>query len=322
MTPEELVATTDGGTDALEAVPDLELRMVDPEAIAVDPMNERTDEPLETEELERSVAENGVVEPPVCRVRDPDARVPYAVVQGQRRVTAAQAVQLDEIPILVGEFDDKRALVRSITENIKAGRKDVTTKTRAAAIWELWKIDCAERGKDIDNPDNQVPSPSRIAELLGVGRVTASRWIEPLKSEYIGTKIDARTSKESDESDVHQQVDIEDVGAEKLQMIRQVASGEEAEELIREVATSELSQRDVRDAIKRDVASTDPKKAIEQVKTAKEAEEQARGFTLDALRFGDQTGGALAQAERATGKDRAQLVRDAVEYYLNEEGYL
>jgi len=322
MTPEELIAATDGGTDAVEAVPDLKLRMVDPESIGVDAMNERTDEPLETEELERSVAENGVVEPPVCRVRDPDARVPYAVVQGQRRVTAAQAVQLDEIPILVGEFDDKRALVRSITENIKAGRKDVTTKTRAAAIWELWKIDCAERGKDIDNPDNQVPSPSRIAELLGVGRVTASRWIEPLKSEYIGTKIDARTSKESDESDVHQQVDIEDVGAEKLQMIRQVASGEEAEELIREVATSELSQRDVRDAIKRDVASTDPKKAIEQVKTAKEAEEQARGFTLDALRFGDQTGGALAQAERATGKDRAQLVRDAVEYYLNEEGYL
>jgi len=234
MTPEELVATTDGGTNALEAVPDLELRMVDPEAIAVDPMNERTDEPLETQELERSVAVNGVVDPPVCRVRDPDARVPYAVVQGQRRVTAAQAVQLDEIPILIGEFDDKRALIRSITENIKAGRKDVTTKTRAAAI----------------------------------------------------------------------------------------ASGDTAEELARRVIDEELSKRDVHEAVKQPYAEEDPFQALEEVKRAKEASEEARGFMLDRMRFGDETGGAIEQAARATGKDKSAVIKDAVQYYLREEGFL
>jgi ParB family chromosome partitioning protein len=146
MTPDDLTELPDGGVEVAEGMTNLQIRQIDPDDIAVDEMNERKDEPLATEELEKSVAENGVVEPPVCRVRDPDAEVPYAVVQGQRRVSAAQAVQLDEIPVLIGEFEDKRALIRSITENIKAGRKDVTTKSRAAAIWELWKLDCAERG--------------------------------------------------------------------------------------------------------------------------------------------------------------------------------
>jgi ParB-like chromosome segregation protein Spo0J len=315
MTPEELIAATDGGVDALEAVPDLGLRMVDPDAIAVDEMNERTDEPLDTEELERSVAENGVVEPPVCRVRDEDAQVPYAVVQGQRRVSAAQAVQLDEIAILVGEFDDKRALIRSITENIKAGRKDVTTKTRAAAIWELWKLDQGEDAAPI-------PSSARVGELLGVNRQTASDWIEPLRTEYANTAVDPRVEKDTETGDHHLSKSIEDIDTDKLKRIRKVASGEEAEELISEVIESDLSQRDVREMIKQPDAAEDPFQALEEVKRAKEASEEARGFMLDRMRFGDETGGAIQQAARATGKDESAVIKDAVQYYLREEGYL
>jgi len=315
MTPEELTATTDGGADALDAVPDLELRMVDPDTIAVDEMNERTDEPLDTEELERSVAENGVVEPPVCRVRDEDAQVPYAVVQGQRRVSAAQAVQLDEIPILVGEFDDKRALVRSITENIKAGRKDVTTKTRAAAIWELWKLD---QGEDAD----PIPSPTRVGELLGVNNKTASDWIEPLRSEYANTAVDPRVENDTESGDQNLSKSVEDIDTDKLNKIRKVASGEQAEELISEVIESDLSQRDVREMVKQPDAAEDPFQALEEVKRAKEASEEARGFMLDRMRFGDETGGAIQQAARATGKDKSAVIKDAVQYYLREEGYL
>jgi len=314
MIPEELQPVTDGGGSALEAVPDLELRMVDPEEIAVDPMNERTDEPLETEELERSVAENGVVEPPVCRVRDADAKVPYTVVQGQRRVTAAQAVQLDEIPILVGEFDDKRALIRSITENIKAGRKDVTTKTRAAAIWELWKL-------DKDDPD-PVPSPLWASNILGVPSGTASKWIEPLRSEYANTAIDPRVSEETNPLVEDVSESIEDIGGNKLETIRKFASGDTAEEIVKRVAEEDLSYRDVREIYKQPGSEEDPFQALEKVKRAKEASEEARGFMLDRMRFGGQTGGAIEQAARATGKDKSAVIKDAVQYYLREEGYL
>jgi hypothetical protein len=314
MTPEELQLMADGGPSVLEAVPDLELRMVDPEKISVDKMNERTDEPLETEELERSVAENGVVEPPVCRVRDADARVPYSVVQGQRRVTAAQAVKLDEIPILVGDFDDKRALVRSITENIKAGRKDVTTKTRAAAIWELWKL-------DKDDPD-PVPSPSWLSDILGVPRQTGSKWIEPLRAEYANTAIDPRVKDQTNDLEGHISKTLEDIGGNKLETIRTIASGETAEELVKSVAENELSHRDVREMVKQPNAEEDPFEALEQVKRAKEASEEARGFLLDRMRFGDKTGGAIEKAARATGKDKSAVIKNAVEYYLREEGYL
>lgn len=326
MTPEELIATTDGGTDALQAVPDLELRMADPEAIAVDPMNERTDEPLDTEDLERSVAENGVVEPPVCRIRNEDAKVPYTVVQGQRRVTAAQVMQLDEIPILVGEFDDKRALVRSITENIKAGQKDVTTITRARAIWELWKLHLDEKGESVEDEGNEVPNPSDIADLLAVGVPTASRWIEPLKADYANTVLDPRKGNESEISLTTNNIDIneiEDISPKKLKAIRDMSSvGDDAEEKVKRVVEENLTVQEVKEVEDLKDADTSFEEAVTQVKTAKEAAKEAKGFTLDALRFDGKTGGALSQVQRKTGKTRTEVVMDAVRYYLREEGFL
>jgi len=317
MTPEELKEMTDGGT-ALQDVPGLELEMVDPETVAVDPMNERTDEPLDTEDLERSIAENGIVQPPVCRLQDEDAKVPYTVVQGQRRVTAAQAMQLDKIPILVGEFDDKSALIRSITENIKAGRKEVTTKTRAAAIWELWKLD---QGEDPDT----VPLADRIGELLGVDRRTARHWIQPLEKEYVDTVLDPRVREQTDGQVAQVSDKIDDVSPRKLAVVRSIVSGsdqETAEELVKQVVEDDLSVQDVRDIQKQPSSTEDPFQALEEVKTAKEASEKTRGFMLNRMRFGDKTGGALRQAARATGKDKSVVVKDAVSYYLREEGYL
>jgi len=315
MTPDDLTELPDGGVEVAEGMTNLQIRQVDPNDIAVDEMNERKDEPLATEDLEKSVAENGVVEPPVCRVRDADAEVPYAVVQGQRRVTAAQAVQLDEIPVLVGEFDDKRALIRSITENIKAGRKDVTTKSRAAAIWELWKLDKGEDCKPI-------PSPKRISEILGVNTNTASNWIEPLRLEYANTAIDPRVREETDNRLEDLSVSLEDVSVDKLTEIRSIASDETAEELVRRVEEEDLSVTDVREMVQLEDAGENPFKALEQVKQAREAAEEARGFMLDRVSFGDQTGGAIAQAARASGKNKSEIVKDAVRYYLRDEGYL
>jgi hypothetical protein len=314
MTPDDLTELPDGGVEVAEGMTNLQIRQVDPNDIAVDDMNERKDEPLATEDLEKSVAENGVVEPPVCRVRDPDAEVPYAVVQGQRRVSAAQAVQLDQIPVLIGEFDDKRALIRSITENIKAGRKEVTTKSRAAAIWELWKL-------DKDDPD-PVPNPAWASDILGVPRDTASKWIEPLRTEYANTVIDPRVSEETDNLVEQVSKSIEEVGGNKLQTIRQVASGDTAEELVKKVVEEDFSHRDLREMIKQPGVEEEPFQALEEVKRAKEASEQARGFMLDRMRFGDQTGGAIAQAARASGKNKSEIVKDAVRYYLRDEGYL
>jgi len=314
MTPEELNEMTDGGVD-LSEIPGLEIKKVDPEAIAVDKMNERRDQPLELEKLERSVAKNGIVQPPVCRILDEDAKVKYGVIQGQRRVLAAQNMQLDSIDILVGDIEDRTALVRSITENFAGSNLDVLTIPRAEALWQLWKI--------IDGPDyRDLPSPAKLSEELGVNAKTVSNWLAPLRKSLKGTTFDVRDNNQIDERGAQMSEELKDVNPDILKRITTLTSGDEAEELVKQAIDYEMTRDDVRDLTKQPSASENPFQALEEVKQAKQAAEAARGFTLQRMRFGDNTGAALRQAARATGKDKKVVVKDAVGYYLREEGYL
>jgi len=314
MTPEELNEMTDGGVD-LSEIPGLEIKKVDPEAIAVDKMNERRDQPLELEKLERSVAKNGIVQPPVCRILDEDAKVKYGVIQGQRRVLAAQNMQLDSIDILVGDIEDRTALVRSITENFAGSNLDVPTIPRAEALWQLWKI--------IDGPDyRDLPSPAKLSEELGVNAKTVSNWLAPLRKSLKGTTFDVRDNNQIDERGAQMSEELKDVNPDILKRITTLTSGDEAEELVKQAIDYEMTRDDVRDLTKQPSASENPFQALEEVKQAKQAAEAARGFTLQRMRFGDNTGAALRQAARATGKDKKVVVKDAVGYYLREEGYL
>lgn len=326
MNPEKMQAVlTDGGEVALQQHSELEVKHVDPDKIAVDEQNERQDEPLETEGLEQSVKKNGVVEPPVCRIRDSDARVPYSVVQGQRRVAAAQAVQLDEIPILVGEFDDMEALIRSISENMASGRKEVTTQTRAAAIWELWKLDAKRRGIDLDEgTDEYYPNAQRIARLLGVPTKTASRWIEPLKKEFVGTEMDPRVKLNNGEMTSVNSAKIADISPKKLSLIRNQLSGggEEAVEIVRRVQEEDLSIEDVQRVAEESPSYEDAEQAIEAVVRANEAVKGAKGYLLDQMQFGSETSDGLRRAATETGQTRQEVVMNAVQYYLRNEGYL
>jgi len=322
MTPEQLRDYVTDGGQQLDAVPELEVRQVDPDKIAVDKMNERRNEPLATEELEDSIAENGVVEPPVCRVRDKDATVPYSVVQGQRRVAAAQTVGVDTIPILVGEFDDKTALVRSITENVKSNRKEVTTMSRAAAIWQLWKL-VVEEDDEMKLEDFKYPAPKQIASILGVGIMTASRWIEPLRSEYGGTEIDVRETFNNDNITTDNlSENIADISPDKLRLIRTQLSGggDDAAEVARRVQEEELTIQDVEKVA--DVNAESTEEAIQTVKAAKKAAEKTEGYVLDQMRFGTTTSEGLAEATRQMGSTREQVVQTAVKNFLREEGFL
>jgi ParB/RepB/Spo0J family partition protein len=322
MTPEQFRDYVTDGGQQLDAVPELDVRQVDPDKIAVDEMNERRNEPLATEELEDSIAENGVVEPPVCRVRDEDARRPYTVVQGQRRVAAAQTVGVDTIPILIGEFDDKTALIRSITENVKSNRKEVTTMSRAAAIWQLWKL-VVEEDDEMKLEDFKYPRPTNIATLLGVPAETARNWIEPLRDEFSGSKIDVRETFNNDNTkSLEESTNIADISPEKLRTIREDLSGggDDAFEVAKRVQEEGLSIEDVKKVA--DVEARSTEEAIETVKTAKKAAEKTEGYVLDQMQFGTTTSEGLAKATRQMGTTREQVVQTAVKNFLREEGFL
>jgi len=316
MTPTEWIKMTDGGTTV--EVPNMQSKMVNPEEITVDPMNERRDQPLNLEDLEESVAQVGVVEDPVCRVIDEDAKVKYGVIQGQRRVLAAQNMQLDKIRISIGDFDDLTALKRSITENISSTKQDVSNQARALAVQTMWEL------MDHDS-DNEIPDTHKIANELGISWNQADRYIEPLRDQWKGTVIDPHVNDEQNLHDEDLSEKLEEISPVKLQAINRMTTldePEKAEELVIEGAKSDFTVSDYQEMAKLRTSGDDLEEAFQKVKTSKEAAKEAKAYTLNMMRFGGTTGGAIRKAARATGKEEKVVVKDAVSYYLREEGYL
>ena len=68
------------------------------------------------EELKASIKRSGVIEPVIVR---PIAHGTYELVAGERRLRAAQAVGLQEVPAIVKTLSDKEALEFSLIENVQ-----------------------------------------------------------------------------------------------------------------------------------------------------------------------------------------------------------
>jgi len=316
----------DGGSvTQVEEVTGLEFTTVHPDQVAVDPMNERTEDTLDTEALEDSIREVGIVEPPVCRPLQ-DSKKDYGVVQGQRRVTAAQIVGLDEIPILVGEFDDLEALTRSITENISAARKDVSTFSRAAAIWRWWVMWKKDRGDELKR--DEMPNPALVGDHFGVPRKTADYWLQPLHEDYFDTELDPRINYLQDDGD-GRQTDIKtpDIAPRVLERVRNMGfKSHEAVEVVKEVQKNALTHEELSKVAKMVDNPRLDVNVSEAIEAQVEAREAARKATERFMLKRFYVSGAMAKGLRAAesqlGKPREDVVKIAVERYLETEGYI
>jgi len=84
------------------------------------------------DELSRSIAARGIVQPIVVRpLRDGS----YEIIAGERRWRAAQLTGLDEVPVIVRDIPDEDALVTALIENIQ--REDLNPIEEAAGIKRL-----------------------------------------------------------------------------------------------------------------------------------------------------------------------------------------
>jgi len=316
----------DGGSAAqVEEVTGLEFTTVHPDQVAVDPMNERTEDTLDTEALEDSIRQVGIVEPPVCRPID-DSKKDYGVVQGQRRVTAAQIVGLDEIPILVGEFDDLEALTRSISENISAAQKDVSPKSRAYGIWRWWMLWKQDRGDDVER--TEMPSPTLVGDRFGVPRQTAEEWLQFLHPDFADTELDARVNTLPDDDGDRQGTILNpDISPSVLKNVRKMGfKKDEAVEVVKEVQKNALTQDELRKVAN---MKNNPRLDVdvhEAIEAQVEAREAARKATERFMLKRFYVSGALAKGLRAAesqlGKPREDVVKIAVERYLETEGYI
>ena len=317
----------DGGSvEEVQQITGLEFKTVDPDMVAVDEMNERTDDTLDTSDLEDSIAEVGIVEPPVCRVVDEDAKVPYGVIQGQRRITAAQAVGLDEVPILVGDFDDLEALTRSITENISAASQDVSSNSRARAIWRwyvLWKED---RGEDVN--ESQAPDADLVSVQFGIPLRTAKDWIRHLEGFISGTELDPRVNAISeDQGDPDSDIKIQDVSPSILRNVQNMGfEKDDAVNVVKKVQKHALTQQELRQVaaqVENEQLGIDVDEAIQtQVEARQEAYKAKQKYILKSITMTGSSAKGLRAAESDLGKPREQVVKMAVQDFLDRRGYL
>lgn len=117
-------------------------RSVPVEHIRQNPNNPRrtfSDEHLD--DLARSIAEHGIVQPilvrPVASTSGGEdlGGAKYEIIAGERRWRAAQKAKLHEIPIIIRDVDDKQALELAIIENVQ--RADLNPVEEALGYQQL-----------------------------------------------------------------------------------------------------------------------------------------------------------------------------------------
>ena len=83
------------------------------------------------EELKASIREKGILQPILIRERGDG----YEVIAGERRLKAARALKLDEIPVIIKNVSDQEALVIALVENIQ--REELNAVEEAEAYRKL-----------------------------------------------------------------------------------------------------------------------------------------------------------------------------------------
>jgi ParB family transcriptional regulator, chromosome partitioning protein len=92
-------------------------------------------DPERQAQLVQSVQEHGILEPLLVR---PLSNGEYELVAGERRLRAAQELELQEVPIVARPFDDRQALQVALMENLQ--REDLNPVEETEGVLELLAI--------------------------------------------------------------------------------------------------------------------------------------------------------------------------------------
>jgi len=137
-------------------------------------------------QLVKSVQEHGILEPLLVRPLGGS----YELVAGERRYRAAQEVGLQEVPVVIRDFDDRQALQVALIENLQ--REDLNPIEETEGILELLAIELSSsienvtsilyRANHAKNRDQELEENVFLqlqlieAVLAGIGRFTAESF--------------------------------------------------------------------------------------------------------------------------------------------------
>jgi len=143
-------------------------------------------DPEKQAQLVKSVKEHGILEPLLVRPSGSN----YELVAGERRYRAAQEVGLQEVPVVIRDFDDRQALQVALIENLQ--REDLNPIEETEGILELLAIELRSSTVDVAsvlNRANHAKNRGQELEenvflqfqtiesvLAGIGRFTAESF--------------------------------------------------------------------------------------------------------------------------------------------------
>jgi len=130
------------------------------------------------DELAASIRENGILQPILVRRGEGDG---YQIIAGERRWRAAGRAGLQEIPVIIKEFNDAEGLMVALVENIQ--RADLDPLEEAEAYSRLLRdhsLTQEQVGQAVGRSRAAVANtlrllklPQPIIEMLADGRLTA-----------------------------------------------------------------------------------------------------------------------------------------------------
>lgn len=125
----------------------------------------RTFAPEELEDLQSSIRENGLLQPPVVRPDPADPQATYQLVAGERRFRSVEALGWTELPVIIREVDDRTLLVLALVENIQREALDPLEEA------EGYRVLMEEFGL----------TQAAVAEAVGRNRATVANTIRLLR---------------------------------------------------------------------------------------------------------------------------------------------
>ncbi len=119
-------------------------------------------DPEKLKELSDSIAAQGIIQPIVVR-KVADGK--YEIIAGERRWRAAQLAELQEVPVLIKDIDDRSVMAIALIENIQ--REDLSALEEAEALRRL--------------QDEFELTHQQIADAIGKSRVTVTNLLRLLE---------------------------------------------------------------------------------------------------------------------------------------------
>lgn len=118
-------------------------------------------DPEKLKELSDSIAAQGIIQPIIVRRIAPEK---YEIIAGERRWRAAQLADLQEVPVLIKDIDDRAVMAIALIENIQ--REDLNALEEAEALHRLL--------------DEFELTHQQIAESIGKSRATVTNLLRLL----------------------------------------------------------------------------------------------------------------------------------------------